>query len=370
MQLPHQRSRINLAELKAQIVKKLGLERSKLYFYYLNKLLSLKLGKVEFNKLSVGVLGRENVPLHNQFISSILKNVCHAKVPPPPLTHGQEVLKSTSKGSVLPNGVVLHSACGKVGSEITVGPNGMVDSASHQSSVTKDNVVLVNWDLNSCNTWKPVQHHKVVLGKTKSKGEPLLHRLAKLKLIKGSINGFVEERSGKLQAPLGIPFCSVSVGRALKALSLVSSTRCSSSYDSGVLFDTKILRERMQQIAVSHGLDRVSVDCANLLNNGLDAYLKSLIRSCIELVGTRWGRDLTSNSNKQQSHGKLVNGVLPGHLFQELSSSRPFEGMLEQRPYLPISLLDFMIAMELNPHQLGEDWPLLLEKICLHSFEK
>ncbi|THG07917.1 hypothetical protein TEA_021089 [Camellia sinensis var. sinensis] len=29
----------------------------------------------------------------------------------------------------------------------------------------------------------------------------------------------------------------------------------------------------------------------------------------------------------------------------------------------PISLLDFKVAMELNPQQLGEDWPLLLEKI-------
>jgi hypothetical protein len=32
-------------------------------------------------------------------------------------------------------------------------------------------------------------------------------------------------------------------------------------------------------------------------------------------------------------------------------------------------MLDFKVAMELNPQQLGEDWPLLLEKICMHSFE-
>ncbi|CAM8962221.1 unnamed protein product [Rhodiola kirilowii] len=34
-----------------------------------------------------------------------------------------------------------------------------------------------------------------------------------------------------------------------------------------------------------------------------------------------------------------------------------------------LSLLDFKVAMELNPHQLGEDWPSIFEKICMYSFE-
>lgn len=83
MQPPHNHSRINLAELKAQLVKKLGPEGSKQYFYYLNRFLSLKLNKVEFNKLCLRIVGRENIPLHNQLIRSILRNACTAKTPPP-----------------------------------------------------------------------------------------------------------------------------------------------------------------------------------------------------------------------------------------------------------------------------------------------
>ncbi|KAG6388415.1 hypothetical protein SASPL_149841 [Salvia splendens] len=57
MQPPHQHSMINLDELKAQIV--------------------------EFNKLCLRGLERENIPLHNQLIRSILRNASCAKSPPP-----------------------------------------------------------------------------------------------------------------------------------------------------------------------------------------------------------------------------------------------------------------------------------------------
>jgi hypothetical protein len=48
--LPHQSSRVDLVELRTQIVKKIGVERSKKYFYYLNRFLSQKLSKSEFDK--------------------------------------------------------------------------------------------------------------------------------------------------------------------------------------------------------------------------------------------------------------------------------------------------------------------------------
>ena len=66
---------------------------------------------------------------------------------------------------------------------------------------------------------------------------------------------------------------------------------------------------------------------------------------------------------------KLINGVKPGHQFLMQHSGKTME-VQEQRSQSPISLQDFRVAMELNPQKLGEDWPMLLEKICTHAFEE
>ncbi|KAF2301649.1 hypothetical protein GH714_028510 [Hevea brasiliensis] len=362
MQRWNQPSRVNLAELKTQIVKKIGVDRTKLYFYYLNKFLNLKLSKVEFNKLCFRILGRENIPLHNQFICSILKNACNAKISPP-LNHDKEVPNFTSDGS--------H-----------IFPNGKADFGSHRSSITEDDIASED------GVPKLVQHHQVLLKKADTEGEVLFHHPTKLLLSQQSTDGLfsvqnkeqsevsvVEDRKelsavSSLVAPLGIPFCSVSVGGARKPLLLASNDRCTSPYDIGGLLDSQLLRERMQQIAAAQGLDEVSVDSANLLNQCIDLYLKGLIKSCVELVGARHGCDLmTKNSHRHNSHTKVVNGFLPGHHMQLQNSSRLSDGMQEQRSHFSISLLDFKVAMELNPQQLGEDWPLLLEKIT-HVIEE
>ena len=351
MQPSTQHSRVNLVELKVQIVKRIGAERSKLYFYYLNKFLSLKLSKAEFNKLCVRVIGKDNVLIHNQFIRSILKNACNATVPPPPPpSRDKEVPTSASDGS--------YSY-----------PNGNADLASHLSTVTDDNIASED------GKQKLVQHHQ--------EGE-VFHHPAKLPLIKQSTDGLVsvhrKEQSEiseistvtPLRAPLGIPFCTVSAGGSHRPLTLASKDRCASSYDSGGLLDTQTLRERMQQLATAHGLHDVSMDSASLLNSGLDAYLKRLVKSCIELINRERGCDYSTKSNSQKNHSesKHVNGFLPGHHFQVQSSNMILNGTQEQRSHFPISLLDFKVAMELNPQELGEDWPLLLEKICTHPSEE
>ncbi|KAJ6713897.1 hypothetical protein OIU85_025514 [Salix viminalis] len=345
MQPSSQHSRVNLVDLKVQIVKRIGAERSKLYFYYLNRFLSLKLSKVEFNKLCVSAIGKDNVLLHNQFIRSILKNSCNATVPPPLPGRDKEVPTSASDWS--------HSY-----------PNGKADFVSHQSTITDDNIASED------GIQKLVQHHQ--------EAEVFLHRPEKVSLIKQSTDGLVSvhskeqsEISTPIQAPLGIPSCIVSAGVSRGPLTLASNDRCASSYDSGGLLDTQTLREQMQKIAAAHGLDGVSMDSANLLNSSLDAYLKRLIKSCTELINRSCGCDLTkNNSQKNRSEGKLVNGFLPGHRFQVQSSNRISGGVQEQRSHFLISLLDLKVAMELNPHQLGGDWPLLLEKICTPPSEK
>ncbi|CAK9134222.1 unnamed protein product [Ilex paraguariensis] len=428
MQPPNQYSRVNLTELKAQIVRRLGPEVSKQYFYYLNRLLSLKLTKVEFNKLCLRIVGRENIPLHNQFICSILRNACTAKFPP--LSSRDEgVLKPTgevgnkeppsdrlkqngfhpaishasnppafSNGDIVPlsprkaRTVIRDRRYGDRDRRSSLGTNDKTNFSSQRLLATHSsdfNVILENGDSTLTDTQGPVQHHQGLTQQADNEGGVSGHQPAKVSVIKRSPGGpvyvhnkdhteLLVREDGKevsarslLSAPLGVPLCPVSVGGARRALPLESSSKCVGSFSSGGLLDTVTLRERMEQIAATHGLEGVSMDSANLLNNGLDAYLKGLIRSCIELTGARAGHEPSKNSiHKHQAHLQLVNGVRPGHHYQIQSSNRPLEVMQEVRPHCPISLLDFRVAMELNPQQLGEDWPLLLEKICIHAFQE
>ncbi|XP_059291635.1 uncharacterized protein LOC132045118 [Lycium ferocissimum] len=414
MQPPHQHSRINLAELKAQLVRKLGPEKFKQYFYYLNRLLSLKISKVEFNKLCLRILGRENIPLHNQFIRSILRNACSAKVPPP--TQETDALKpgaavgsngspndayeqngshvSSSQASSQPglsNGDILPLSPGKArtsfldrrtGDRRTVlGQNGKTNFTIQQPTATESSFdVMENGDTNPPDARRAVQHYQGLLQQADDEREASGQETARFSVIKRSQEGPVSvyKNDGKdmharsqLQAPLGVPFCPVSVGGARKALPLATNSKCVTSSSCGALLDSVSLRERMEQIAAEQGLEGVASSCANLLNNGLDAYLRGLIRSCVQLVGARSGHEpIINNTKKQQTHMKLVNGLRPGLHSQISSSSRPSEVMQGHAPNNLISLQDFRVAMELNSRQLGEDWPLLLEKICTRSFEE
>lgn len=386
MQRPNQlHSRINLVELKAQLVKRLGPDKSKLYFYYLNKLLSLKISKVEFNKFCLRVIGRENVALHNQLIRSILKNACHAKVLPSGSTRDEGGFEFMSDGYWKNDDGLLSSPCG-TRSGISVGSDGKPEFSSQQSIITGNNVVSDNGDLDSHQINKLVQHHQEISNNTNKEDKVMFCHPTKTKRSTESIisvdtneqREVLVVRDGKelsarssLQAPLGIPLCPSSVGGAHQTPHLASSGRCLSSYDSGELLDTDTLKERMQQIATAHGIEGVSMDCVNLLNGGLNAYLKQLIRSSVELVGTRCGHDLVENKiHKHHSHGKLVNGVVPDYHFHVGNGNRPSDDMARQRCNFPLSLLDFKVAMWLKPEQLGEAWPLLLEKICTHSQEE
>lgn len=414
MQPPHQHSRNNLAELKAQTIRKLGQERSKEYFNYLIRFLSLKLSKVEFSKqfskLSLRIIGRVNIPLHNEFISSILKNASTAEMQPPSDQSRQNgsnpTIKRAPRPSSLLNSDILPLSTQRTSTGIrdwkvrilgdrrnVLEPNCKTNFASQQSSITHSgnfNVVLDNGYSSPANNHSPVQHHQGLTQQGENKGEVLGNgdHPAKLPVIQRSPGGPVSlhrkdhnellvREDGKevcarnlLRAPLGIPICAPSVRGSYRALPLASNSRRASSFSSGGLSDNITLREQMEQIAAAQGLEGVSMDCANAVNNGLDAYLKCLIRSCVELVGARSYNE--PKKNISQKHGvKLVNGFRPGHHHHQMqSTSRPLEIAQEHSSHCPISLLDFRVAMELNPQQLGEYWPLLLEKICTHAFEE
>ncbi|KAI3785954.1 hypothetical protein L1987_45080 [Smallanthus sonchifolius] len=159
--------------------------------------------------------------------------------------------------------------------------------------------------------------------------------------------------SPSLHAPLGIPHWRVSGSRKASSLASIS--------DTGGLIETVKLKEHMDQLSATQGL-QVSMDCASVLNNGLDAYLKRLIRSFSELSGPRSGSEPMNNGSiKHQANFRpLINGYRPVYLHQ----------MQELAPKRLISLVDLTVAMELNPQQLGVDWPVLLEKVCIHGFKE
>ncbi|KAL0422515.1 UNVERIFIED_CONTAM: hypothetical protein Slati_3274400 [Sesamum latifolium] len=170
----------------------------------------------------------------------------------------------------------------------------------------------------------------------------------------------VEQFAGSLNvgyspvtAPLGV---SVNVIGARKALS------CSYSYNnfaetcqsSCELPDTSSLRSRLQKKLTLEGVE-ISLDCANLLNNSLDVFLKRLIGPCIGIAGSQCRNPhiLGKESNNQLPSG--LNGVLHGR----------FAERVIQPKY--VNILDFRVAMESNPCTLGEDWSIQLEKICHYA---
>ncbi|KAG9440261.1 hypothetical protein H6P81_020426 [Aristolochia fimbriata] len=75
-------SRVDLLELKAQIVRKIGYKRSEKYFCHLKAFLSNKIIKSKFDRICSNTIGRENIILHNNLIQSIIKNACFAGSPP------------------------------------------------------------------------------------------------------------------------------------------------------------------------------------------------------------------------------------------------------------------------------------------------
>ncbi|KGN62868.1 uncharacterized protein LOC101213741 [Cucumis sativus] len=403
---PQQSLRIDLGELKSQIVKKLGADRSKRYFFYLNRFLSQKLSKNEFDKSCCRVLGRENLWLHNQLIQSILKNACQAKVAPPipvagyPKTSTQSAKISPlvedgneDGGAVFPtstqnipgwsNGVSPRKCRSGIRDRklkdrpSILGPNGKVECISHLSAN------MDNGDATLCDYKRPVQNlqgiaelpeNNIEVRVPQPSGKQDLQNKIQVEATKvedreeaGQSNHSSLLRS-RLLAPLGIPFCSASIGGARKTRPVDCGGDFSLS-DVGHLLDTESLRRRMEQIAAVQGLGSVSADCANILNKVLDVYLKQLIRSCVDLVGA-WPAYEPEKplSHKQQFQGKVINGMLPNNQLHGRHSNGSEEVVHEHRLQCSISLLDFKVAMELNPTQLGEDWPLLLEKICMRTF--
>ncbi|XP_037479634.1 uncharacterized protein LOC119356756 [Triticum dicoccoides] len=397
-QQQQQNGRIDLRELKAQMEKRLGPDRSRRYFGYLSGYLSQKLSKPDFDKMCLLTLGRENLRLHNRLIRAVLYNVYQAQCPPPPPDVGRSVGPSGKKGSQAAG--LLNSCNGDArllqvqGSRSMgalqdhqlkdrlkhMGPNGRVEAvASHTQVVHGGSAVTENGALSSlelkrslsfqqCEAAEPLAKHLRV--------DQLLpeNALRQRRIVSDAAGHSAQMAKSPVRAPLGIPFCSASVGGSRKLLPPAVNAgedHFSSCYEQGQLLNTEVLRKRMEKTAETLGLAGVTMDCAELLNNGLDSYLKNLIRSSVELKGADVRRDARKGASyKQHAHGKQINGVWLPNQVQMQSSSGQSDATNDSRSQHLISAHDFSVAMQLNPQQLGEDWPVLLEKICLRPSEE
>ncbi|KAM7516462.1 hypothetical protein LguiA_006045 [Lonicera macranthoides] len=346
-------SRIDTAELKVQIERKLGRQKAEKYFNLLSKYLSLKLSKPEFNKLCIGLVGRENICLHNALIQAILKNASLSKTAPPkrsniagPLNvNVQNGYQRSSLQSLCRDVFPQSPKKGRTASfrerrfNDRTSPLGKTHSVACENLAPKVQEQQSATELLSLGSRPPVEVNSVEEGE---------------EVEQAGFSPGIYSRS-PVRAPLGISIHTKETRKMLRNGSdpAFHSQTC---HNSSELPETSSLKIRLEQKLEMEDL-KISTDCVSLLNNGLDVFLKRLIKPCLELAGSRSKHKHLSQVHYQAASGS--NGMM--------SPTR-----YVQKPHrsFSASMLDFRVAVESNPRLLGEDWPAQLEKICLHSVEE
>ncbi|WOH13951.1 hypothetical protein DCAR_0933464 [Daucus carota subsp. sativus] len=319
---------VGAVELKAVIYRKIGRQRTEDYFNLLKRYFSLKLKKYEFDKSCIQVIGRNNLHLHNQLIQTILKNSYVGKVP---LSRAKNVVVAASPTVKVANGLPVHSrGLANRDRKFNDRPSPLGPLGKSQQSET---------ELLSLGSRPPIEVVSVEDGEEveQAAGSPC-----------------IQSRS-PVTAPLGISMykgarkalCS---GNQQKYHSLI----CQQTRE---LPDARSLMIILEQKLEMEGL-RISVDCANVLNNGLDCYLKRLIEPCIGLAGSRCMKERPQHITGQRV--TALNGMLPAN---GIYLSKPSDSICA-------SLSDFGVVMESNPCILGGDWAVLREKVCAQAFEE
>ncbi|CAA2958490.1 uncharacterized protein LOC111409676 [Olea europaea var. sylvestris] len=327
--------RIDTSKLKLQIERRVGRLKSEKYFNLLNSFLSLRLSKREFDKLCIELLGRDNISLHNGLIRAILKNASVAKTPP------KRSKVQPPPNVKVPNGYQrnsLQSICRdtfpqspRKGRTLTPRDRKFKDSPSPLGPLGKVQEQQSATELLSLGSRPPVEVTSVEDGEEVEQcaGSPGIY-----------------SRS-PLRAPLGI---SLNAGGTRKVLlnEPPPYENCCTTRD---LPDTSSLRKRLEQKFKTEGLN-VSTDCAGLLNNGLDVFLKRLIKPCL---------DLSASRSEHQLQDKVHH--------QDISVRNKMGSTYIKKPprSFSVSMPDFQVAMESNPRILGEDWPVKLENVSFRA---
>ncbi|PHT54813.1 hypothetical protein CQW23_03299 [Capsicum baccatum] len=321
--------RIDTYQLKLRIERKIGQQRAEKYFTALSKYLSLKLSKAEFEKFCIGLLGRDNICLHNALIRAIIKNACTAKTPPP-----KDGMMQASFHVKVPNGYqrgTLQSLC----------------RDAFPQSPRKGRTPTLR-DRKFKDRPCPPQPHWKTHSAASEDNSPKAreHQSATELLSLGSIHG-----RSCITAPLGISLnargtpklvCHRSASSPLHGIESCNSTR--------ELPDSNFLKKLLERKSETEGL-QISTDAINVLNYGLDVFLKRLIKPCLDLAG--------SKSQPKRIHDQAVSVS---------NKTRPTKYIQGPSDLFSASMLDFRSAMELNPRILGEDSRIQLEKVSLHTY--
>lgn len=344
-------SRIDTLKLKSQIFRKVGRRKAEQYFCNLKKLLNLKLSRLEFEKLLYSTIGKENVALHNLLIKSILTNAC--------LTHGP-LSKQTTTGQSRNT----KMSSGQFGDTFPVSPrkgrsiNSRDRRFSDRPSPLGPHGKIPNGNCqevtHSCDIQRSKEQQSapevISIGSKALLEVTSVEDGEEVEQVRGSPG--VQSRS-PITAPLGLSFGSISRKALYKGPAAILSLSkphtletCHTSYE---LPDIRALKKRLEAKLEHHGLS-ISVDCVNLLNHGLDEYLKRLIRPSVDLARSRCNSGNMSRVN--DNFDSNMKGIWLTEHVQKAHQSHS------------ASLLDFKVAMESNPQLLGGDWPTQLEKIC------
>lgn len=346
---PRISSRVDTHGLKHEIERKIGRSKTEQYCHLLASFFSNKLSKLEFNKLCLGLVGKENICLHNRFIQAIIRNACVANSTPKKYGRGEVPLKNNvTNGSqtstpssfcknILPQSPTLRDH--KVNDRLSpVGPHGKTHNIVHENVVPKIHEQQSATELLSLGSRPPVEVNSVEEGEEveQAAGSPGIHSRF------------------PVTAPLGI---SLNVKGNQKVLSHdpASFHHVETCHGTYLLPDTSFLKKRLKQNLDAEGLN-ISMDCTNLLNNALDVYMKRLIKPCIQLAASRAEYKLLKTINHRQS-GLVVDRI------------RSMRYAQSEKQIISASVLDFKVVMESNPRLLGVDWPLQLEKVCLTASE-
>lgn len=314
-------------KLKLRINRKLGLRKAEKYFDLLNRFLTLKLTKSKFMKVCISTIGRENMCLHNSFLRSILRSACVLK---PSLLLEQNKLGTPLNGRLLTgyHESNLQLLCRDFYPDF---PRKGRTPKLCDRKVTKKNLAE--------HVSSPKIHDK------QSSTEMLSSLGRPLHGVNSSEGGEEVDQSAKsparspTTAPLGISK-NLKPTREASVCGSEFSVSAETCQRNGNLPDTSSLRNRLEQNLEKEGF-KISIDFVNLLNSGLDVYLKRLIEPCMLIANSRSG-------NKHLKHQQCIE---------------------KQTGSVSASLLDFKVAMELNPRVLGNDWPIMFERFCLEVCE-
>ncbi|EEC69574.1 hypothetical protein OsI_38884 [Oryza sativa Indica Group] len=314
-------ARVDTMEIKSQIAKKLGAERSEHYFHSLKKFLGGQLGKEEFDKICVATMGRDNIKYHNFLIRSILSNAYSATAPPPPPPPSRQATTGNSQTSTVSvsNGAVANHG---VMAGVMRGPALATREARFERPSPLGKSPLGHQgtgEFVSAGSKAPLEVVSVEDGEevNQAGGSPV----------------YAQSRS-PIRAPLGVSFGDPKAQNSRPSIPHPSLI----CYKNGELPEAQRLLKLLENKLQAEGLS-LTQECADVLNSGLNAYLSQLLKSCMGVAKSRGKRVMMNYPNVTTV--AVINGVQ----YQRSTGSADYS--------YQASLLDLETAVVCNPQLLG-----------------